>query len=250
MEVKQHNRKKIFSGCELVCSLLYLIIGKSPILFYLPQTKEGGMRKEIMNYENLVRITKAIAHCRDPEDVALMSVEAVKTGLGVKGCALLLIDRRSKELKVAGSYGLSEDYLNKGPVSSLKSMAASLEEGPVAVSDVTDDPRIQYPEEAQKEGIASILSVPIQLQQRSIGALRVYTSEPWDFTLEDINFVQAIAQIIGVSVEMSRMYKGYKEAISVLKEFREVSKSSRTRRTPYEGVPVSVPRDEMERGTS
>jgi GAF domain-containing protein len=208
------------------------------------------MRKEVMNYENLIRITKAIAHCRDPEDVALMSVEAVKTGLGVKGCALLLIDRRSKELKVAASYGLSEDYLNKGPISSHKSMASSLEEGPVAVPDVTDDPRIQYPEEAQKEGIASILSVPIQLHQQSLGVLRVYTSEPWEFTLEDINFVQAIAQIIGVSVEMSRMYKGHRDAISALKDLKEASKRPKTRRTPYEGVPVSVSKEEVERGTS
>jgi len=208
------------------------------------------MRKEVMNYENLIRITKAIAHCRDPEDVALMSVEAVKTGLGVKGCALLLIDRKSKELKVAASYGLSEEYLNKGPISSLKSISFSLEEGPVAVSDVTDDPRIQYPEEAAREGIASILSVPIQLQQRSLGALRVYTAEPWEFTLEDINFVQAIAQIIGVTVEMSRMYKGYKEAISVLKEFKDIARKQQTRRTPYEGVPVSVSREDMERKVS
>ena len=208
------------------------------------------MRKEVMNYENLIRITKAIAHCRDPEEVALMSVEAVKSGLGVKGCALLLIDRKSKELKVAASVGLSEQYLDKGPISSDKSIAYSLEEGPVAVYDVTDDPRIQYPEEAAREGIASILSVPIQLQQRSIGNLRVYTSEPWEFTLEDINFVQAIAQIIGVSVEMSRMSKGYKEAISVLKELRDVSTRQRTRRTPYEGVPVSVSREELEHGTS
>lgn len=208
------------------------------------------MRKEVMNYENLIRITKAIAHCRDPEEVALMSVEAVKTGLGVKGCALLLVDRKSKELKVAASYGLSEEYLNKGPISAFKSMASSLEEGPVAVSDVTDDPRIQYPEEAEKEGIASILSVPIQMQQRSLGALRVYTSEPWEFTLEDINFVQAIAQIIGLAVEMSRMYKGHRDAISVLKDFRDVAQRPHTRRTPYEGVPVSVSREGMERKTS
>jgi len=208
------------------------------------------MRKEVMNYENLIRITKSIAHCRDPEDVALMSVEAVKTGLGVKGCALLLIDRKSKELKVAASHGLSEEYLNKGPISSHKSMASSLEEGPVAVPDVTDDPRIQYPEQARKEGIASILSVPIQLHQQSLGVLRVYTSEPWEFTLEDINFVQAIAQIIGVSVEMSRMYKGHRDAISALKDLKEASKRPKTRRTPYEGVPVSISREDMDRRAS
>jgi len=202
------------------------------------------MRQQIMNYENLIRITKGISHCRDPEDVALMSVEAIKTGLGVKGCALLLFDRKSQELKIAASHGLSEEYLNKGPISSLKSIAASLEEGPVAVYDVSEDPRIQYPEEAKQEGIVSILSVPIQLHQKSLGALRVYTAEPWDFTLEDINFVQALAQIIGMTIEMSRLSKGHKDAIAVLKELKEAELKARTRRTPYEGVPVSIPRRE------
>lgn len=205
------------------------------------------MRKQIMNYENLIRITKTISHCRDPEEVALMSAEAVKSGLGVKGCALLVMDKKSQELKIAASYGLSEEYLNKGPISSLKSIAASLEEGPVAVYDVTDDPRIQYPEEARREGIASILSVPIQMHQKSLGALRVYTAEPWEFTLEDINFVQALAQIIGMSLEMSRLYKGHKDSISVLKELKEAERKAKTRRTPYEGVPVSVPTEEMGR---
>lgn len=208
------------------------------------------MKKQIMNYENLIRITKAIAHCRDPEDIALISVESVKNGLGVKGCALLLVNRKTNELKVAASYGLSDEYLNKGPISAIDSIAASLEEGPVAVYDVTEDPRIQYPEEAKKEGISSILSVPIKLHQKSLGALRVYTSEPWEFSLEDINFVQALAQIVGMSIEMSRLYKGHKDAITALKGLKEAEHKAKTRRTPYEGVPVSVSAQDMARKTS
>ena len=65
----------------------------------------------------------------------------------------------------------------------------------MAVYDVSDDPRIQYPGAAKKEGIASILSVPIMVGDEAIGAIRAYTAEKWEFTLEDVNFVQALAQI-------------------------------------------------------
>ncbi len=88
----------------------------------------------------------------DAEDVIMLSVEGMKTAMAVKGCALFLVDKKNEELKLAGAYGLSEEYLNKGPLSALKSIVASLHEGPVAIYDVTDDPRIQYPAEAQKEG--------------------------------------------------------------------------------------------------
>jgi len=57
----------------------------------------------------------------------------------------------------------------------LRSITDSFKNGPIAICDVSDDPRIQYPEIAKKEGIASILSVPIIVGDEAIDAIRVYT---------------------------------------------------------------------------
>jgi len=198
------------------------------------------MKKQLRNYETLLKVTKAISHSKDPEEVALMTVESIKTALDVKGCSLFLINRKNNELQLATSHGLSDEYITKGPVSALSSISQSLEEGPVAIYDVMDDPRIQYPDEARKEGIASLLSVPIVVSGNLIGAIRVYTSEPWEFTLEDVNFVQSLAQIAGMAINMARQTKGLKSSIDVLKTMREVQTHRSTRRTPYEGVPISV----------
>ncbi len=198
------------------------------------------MKKEIMNYQTLLKVTHGIVLSRDPEEVALLVVEAVKNALKVKACALLLFNRKIHELEVAASMGLSNEYLNKGPLSAMRSIARSLEDGPVAIWDVTDDARIQYPDAAKKEGISSILSVPIAVREKPIGALRVYSAEPWEATLEDVNFVQAVAQIAGMALEMSRLYKGLKDSIEILKAKRD-PKSLRTKGwTPYEGVPRSM----------
>jgi GAF domain-containing protein len=190
------------------------------------------MKKHLINYETLIKITGAISTMRDPEEVVLVTVESIKTALDVKGCALFLINRKTNELKIAASYGLSDEYLNKGPISSLKSIAESLKDGPVAIYDVSDDPRIQYPEEAQKEaqkeGIASILSAPMTVHGNVIGALRVYTSEPWEFTLEDVNFVHAVAQIAGMAIDLCRLNKGYKSSIEVLKTIRDQKQAAAT----------------------
>jgi GAF domain-containing protein len=183
------------------------------------------MKREIINYETLLKVTHGVVMSRDPKEVVFLIVESVKSALEVKGCALLLFDRKSNELEVAASMGLSEEYLNKGPLSAMRSIAHSLKDGPVAIDDVTDDPRIQYPEEAKKEGISSILSVPIVLRENPIGVLRVYSAEPWEATLEDVNFVQAIAQIAGMALEMSRLYKGLKDSIEILKAKRDTKTS-------------------------
>lgn len=204
------------------------------------------MEKPTINYETLVRITKAISTIRDPEEIVLITVEGVTHALNVKGCTLLLFSPKSDELKLAGSYGLSKDYLAKGPVSSLRSIASSLRDRqPVAIFDVADDPRIQYPQAALKEGIASILSVPIIIGEKLFGSLRVYTARPWEFTLNDVNFVQAVAQIVGMAMEMCRINKGLKDSIDILKTMRDPKTVAYKRRTPYEGVPKSFSRKEV-----
>ncbi|MCU0561809.1 MAG: GAF domain-containing protein [Desulfobacterales bacterium] len=198
------------------------------------------METHRMHYQTLLKVTEAISMSKDPEDVAVTTVEAVKTALKAKGAALFLVNRKNHELELAAANGLSRDYLAKGPLSALKSIAASLETGPVAIYDVGDDPRIQYPREAKKEGIASILSVPVAIHGQVIGSLRVYTAEPWEFTLDDVNLVQAVAQMAGMALDMARLAKGYKSSIEILKTMRDPKQRRSTKRTPYEGVPVSV----------
>ncbi|HMA67936.1 MAG TPA: GAF domain-containing protein, partial [Desulfosalsimonadaceae bacterium] len=80
------------------------------------------MKKQLVNYETLLKITNSISHSRDPEEVVVMTVESIAHALDVKGCSIFLVNNRSNELEIAGSYGLSQEYLNKGPVSALHSI--------------------------------------------------------------------------------------------------------------------------------
>jgi len=207
--------------------------------------KEGAMEKPIIDYTSLVRITKAISTIQDPEEIVLITVEGVTHALNIKGCSLFLFSEKSDELKLAGYYGLSGEYIDKGPISALTSIASSIQDRqPVAIFDVTDDPRIQYAEAAEKEGIASILSTPIIIGDQLIGCLRVYTAEAWEFTLNDVNFVQAVAQVVGMALEMCRINKGLRESIDILEMMQDPKALRDKRRTPYESVPKSFINEE------
>ena len=204
------------------------------------------MEKPIINYDSLIRITRAISMLRDPEEIVLVTVEGVTHALNVKGCTVFLFSKKSDELKVAGCYGLSNEYLDKGPVSSLRSIASALQDRqPVAIFDVSDDPRIQYPEAAITEGISSILAVPIIIGKNLIGSLRIYTADPWEFTLNDVNFAEAVAQVFGMALELCRVNKGLKDSIDILKTMRDPKTVKSKKRTPYEGVPRSFSDKEM-----
>ena len=199
-----------------------------------------------INYETLVRITKAISTIREADEIVLITVEGVTHALGMKGCCLFLFNPKSEKLEIAGSFGLSQKYLDKGPVSALHSIASSLQDGqPVAIFDVADDPRIQYPQAAQEEGIASILAVPIIVGNKILGSMRVYSSTPWNFTLNDVNFVQAVALVVGMALDMCRIRKGLKDSIDILKTMRDPKSVPYSKRTPFEGVPKGFTREEI-----
>ena len=176
-------------------------------------------RKEI-NYETLGRISQIISSSKSLGKVAQNIATALTEELNLKGCALMLLNRRSKKLEVTASYGLSQEYLNKGPLSATRSIAKSLSDGPVAIYNVAEDPRLQYPGEAVREGIASILSVPVMLRGRPLGVLRLYTAQRWEFKMQDLTFIQAVAEIIALVLDNIRVTGAYKNALDALKGLR------------------------------
>ena len=178
------------------------------------------MKKYRMNYESLLKVTKALSMSKDPKEIIRITVDSVKETLNMKACALYLINEATNEFELAASNGLSDAYLAKGPVSVSRPAAKSLTEGPMAIYDTQDDPRVQYPDAAKDEGIVSILSVPIYVRGEVIGAMRVYTSDHWDFTLEDVNFVQALAEIAGMVIDLTRLIQGQNEYIDVLETLK------------------------------
>ena len=188
------------------------------------------MKNLTLNYETLIKITRSLSRSKDPDKIIQMTVKSIQSTLGLKGCALFLVNQKTNELDVAASVGLSEEYLNKGTVSALQSIADSLKDGPVAVYDVSDDPRIQYPEEAKREGIASVLSVPMTVKGRILGVLRIYTSEQRYFSDDEHKLICGLADIAGLAIDNARMYdhlkNDHKKLIHDVHQWFEFGKTS------------------------
>lgn len=89
-------------------------------------------------------------------------------------------------------------------------MGEALQGRSVAVLDAGSDPRVQYREQAAREGIASILSVPLFMWGEVIGVMRVYTSERREFGAEDIEFVEAVANLGAIALLNAQRYEEVK----------------------------------------
>jgi GAF domain-containing protein len=162
-------------------------------------------------YRSLYEAAGILNSAHASQEVLRSLVGSVATALEAKGCSLMLLTPDRKLLLHTVAWGLSDWYVRKGPVAADKSISEALEGKPVAVLDATKDERIQYQEQARKEGIASILSVPMTLREEIIGVVRVYTAEPRYFTTDDIYFVGAIANLGAIALENARLYESLKK---------------------------------------
>ena len=145
-------------------------------------------------------------------------VQRTVAALEIKAGGLRLIDEESHNLKQVASFGLSETYLNKGALNADQSIPEVLDGLVVYVKDACSDPRIQYPEAMRAEGIASVLSVPVIASDKVIGVLRLYSSEPHDYSDEDIEFVSALAEMGGMAIVNARIYQDKDEQLASLFE--------------------------------
>ena len=153
-----------------------------------------------------MEITKAISSSLDLKEVLRLIVKSTCEITGSKGCTLMLLDEKGQRLEVRASFGLSDQYVEKGPLSADKSISDTLKGEPIIIENAASDPRVQYPQEAQKEGIASIISIPIILRGKIIGVFRLYTPLPCKFTQDDIQFLTAVAEQSGIAIENAKMY--------------------------------------------
>ena len=130
-----------------------------------------------------------------------------------KGCSVMLLDDERKYLVHTATYGLSEQYLHKGMIVADRSLADTLKGEAVIVSDVSNDPRLQYPAEAVKEGIGSMLSVPLAARGVVMGAIRIYSSQKRDFSADEIKLLKAIADLSAIAIQNSRLHDSLRKAL-------------------------------------
>jgi PAS domain S-box-containing protein len=169
-------------------------------------------------------VTKAVSSSLNVNDVLDMIVKKIPEVLRLKGATIRLLDDAGKELKLVAAHGLSEKYLNRGPVDTEENIRTALSEKPVAIYDASTDGRICYRQEAVEEGIKSMLALPISARGEVIGVLRLLTSVPRDFTAEEIDFAASLAEQCGTAIENARMYEKLNKEVQYLKAIQEVSK--------------------------
>jgi len=135
--------------------------------------------------------------------------EATARALGCKGAAIRLLDKSGSLLELAAACGLSEAYVDKGPVELTRSRIDQevLSGHTLIVHDAALEPRLQYREKVVAEGIRSILIAPLIGKRGPVGVLRAYDAEAHRFTDDDAAFLSLIAAQGALAIENAQAYQ-------------------------------------------
>jgi GAF domain-containing protein len=122
-----------------------------------------------------------------------MAARSLVEEFDLKACHFRVLSRDQQTLDHVASHGLSDAFLGKGPVDAERSVAEALEGHVVMVLHCVSDPRVQFPHAFAAEGIASMLTVPLETRGQVIGVMRLMTAEPREFKDQEIEFLKVAA---------------------------------------------------------
>jgi GAF domain-containing protein len=164
-------------------------------------------------FRALYRVVTAVNSSLHLHTVLNLVAEKVAEAMNVKACSLRLLDRATDTLTISAMHGLSQQYMQKGPVKLEKSQLDRqvLQGQAVYIRNVAGDPRFQYPEEARTEGIVSVFCVPLVCKGEVIGVLRVYSGVEREFNAFDEEFLRTLASVSALAIENARLYEALKQ---------------------------------------
>ncbi len=165
-------------------------------------TQEKTDAKEI---NALLEISKAITSGLYLEDVLRLIVTVTARVMNSKICSLWILDEKDQKLKLKATQSLSEEYLKERSLSMGEGVVGqvALHNKPMAILNVLKEPRYKEKELARKEGLVSMLSVPMCIKDRVIGVINCYTSHPHSFTKSEEEILMTIANQAAVCIENS-----------------------------------------------
>ncbi|PIS33544.1 MAG: histidine kinase [Candidatus Omnitrophica bacterium CG08_land_8_20_14_0_20_41_16] len=155
----------------------------------------------------LTKISKAIASDVYLEDILRLIVTVTAEIMDSNICSLMLIDEKKNELLIRATQSISEEYNKKPPLKIGEGVAgkAVKENKPIVVKDVTKEKEYKHKDIAKKEGLCSLLCVPLTVKGHVIGVINCYTSKPHDFTETQVNILTSVANQAAVAIENAEL---------------------------------------------
>jgi two-component sensor histidine kinase/uncharacterized protein YigA (DUF484 family) len=192
----------VFVTAFLVTSVSFSLKEKGRKILRVSKNLEQNNIKLTALYE----MVKNMGLYSDLDELMDMATRSAAKIMGVKGCSIKLLDASGKTLSFASTFGLSEDYVAKGTIDVEKSpINRRIVQGSVfSIGKIDEKEYFQYPEEIEKEGISSMVCLPLRVEKAVLGVFCVYSDVSYYFVDGDVKFFSLIADLTALAIENLR----------------------------------------------
>lgn len=155
----------------------------------------------------LTKISKAICSDLYLEDILRLIVTVTAEVMKSKIVSLMLLDEKKGKLFIRATQSVSDEYNKKPPLKVGEGIAGKVVQTnrPIAVYDVKQESEYKYKNIAEKEGLCSLLCVPLSVKGKVIGVINCYTTTPHRFTKTEIDVLTSVANQAAVAIENTEL---------------------------------------------
>jgi len=164
-------------------------------------------RRRAQQIESLLRISETVSSKKYLEEMLTLIVKLCAEMINASICSIMLVDETRQELVLKAASSSNEEYLKKPPLKIHQSLLGRVvrERQMVIIRDVSKDPDYQYQDLAKKEGLRSLVAMPLIVKEEVIGVINCYTPSAHELTKEEIQLLSSIAHQAGLAIENTRL---------------------------------------------
>jgi signal transduction histidine kinase len=183
------------------------------------------LRLKARLFESLANVSQAINSTLNLDDALKVITREATVLMRAKMCSLMLLDESREWLDLRASFGAGQAYVSKPRLSVAENLLGVIvrRRKAIQVENVQVSSRYQNVDVARREGLVSLLSVPLMFAGQVSGTLSVYTGKPHRFSNEEIRILAALAELSAIAIEKARLYE---RLVDVEEELRQNEKLS------------------------
>lgn len=153
--------------------------------------------------EAISKVSRTITSDLYLEDILKLIVTITAEITDSKICSLMLIDEKTGNLVLKATQSMSEVYNKKPHLKIGEGVAGkvAMKNEPIAIYDLSNESEYKSKAIAEKEGLKSLLSIPLAVKGKVIGVLNNYTAYPHKFTKDEINILTTVASQASIVIE-------------------------------------------------
>jgi signal transduction histidine kinase len=175
--------------------------------------------------EALFSISTEISSTLQLEEVLQRVVAHACRLMDARVASLLLIDKEAGALRPAATYGASAAYLAQPDRELTTSLTGEVIRSgrPLHILDVRNETQYPIAALARREGLCTLLAVPLRTKTDIIGVLNVYTGEPRYFDEGDMRLLTLLANQSAIAIENASLHQDEMEARERLRQSEKLA---------------------------